>query len=332
MNIKTLDQILHSEDQILLLQGSLQREYRNSKEYPQIAGEYKKQEYIRLYYREGMEQKMTDFALVINWPNEESPYHVHDWIELSYIYSGTCNMKILDKELNLKEGQFILLDTDAPHAVGITGGNNILINMAFSQEYLYNHFFNHLTKDNLVTQFVINALNEQTSHDRYIVFSPRKKEKVKGMMQELMCEYFDASFCAHDILSSYITLVLCELVRDYPNSLANGKNNYNILIASVLRYIDNHYLDCTLESTADFFNMNPNYLTTQLKKYLNKSFKTLVLERKFEFARRKLVYTSDSIRKIASDIGYENRSYFNHKFKEFYGMLQGEYRKEKTEV
>ena len=32
MNIKTLDQILHSEDQILLLQGSLQREYRNSKE------------------------------------------------------------------------------------------------------------------------------------------------------------------------------------------------------------------------------------------------------------------------------------------------------------
>lgn len=332
MNLKRLDQILHDEEQIITLQNNLQREYKNSTSCPKIAGEYKGKEYIKLYYREKTEKMGNDFALIVNWPNQISPYHVHDWIELSYVYSGTCQMDVLDKKITMREGQFLLMDTDVAHAVGLTGGNNILINMAFSQKYLHHHFFNHLTKDNLVTKFVVNALNEQTVHDRYILFSPRKKEKIKRMMQELMCEYFDPSICAQDILNSYITLVLCELVKDYPNHAVKGNNNSNLLIASILRYIDNHYLECSLESTAKFFNVNPNYLTTQLKKYLNKSYKSLVLERKFELARRKLIYTSDSIRKISSEIGYENRSYFNQKFKEYYGMLPGEYREKKTEV
>ena len=58
--------------------------------------------------------------------------HVHKWIELSYMYSGSCTQIINEeKTVKLEKGQVILLDTDCVHSIGNTGENDILINLLF---------------------------------------------------------------------------------------------------------------------------------------------------------------------------------------------------------
>ena len=47
-------------------------------------------------------------------------------------------------------------------------------------------------------------------------------------------------------------------------------------ISPILRYIEGNYRTCSLESTAKFFNMNPNYMTTLLKNRTGHSYKDLI--------------------------------------------------------
>ena len=45
--------------------------------------------------------------------------HVHEWIELGYMYSGSCIQLINgEKQVKLEKGQVIFLDTDCMHSIG----------------------------------------------------------------------------------------------------------------------------------------------------------------------------------------------------------------------
>lgn len=67
--------------------------------------------------------------------------HVHEWIELGYMYSGSCIQLINgEKQMNWKKGQVIFLDTDCMHSIGNTGEDDIMINFLFEKEYSMNGF------------------------------------------------------------------------------------------------------------------------------------------------------------------------------------------------
>ena len=43
------------------------------------------------------------------------PLHVHDWVELSYMYSGSCVQVINDTEYEMKQGQLMLMSPGIVH-------------------------------------------------------------------------------------------------------------------------------------------------------------------------------------------------------------------------
>ena len=85
--------------------------------------------------------------------------HVHKWIELSYMYSGSCTQIINEeKTVKLEKGQVILLDTDCVHSIGNTGENDILINLLFEKEYFNERFFSHFSEENILLKYLMNTI------------------------------------------------------------------------------------------------------------------------------------------------------------------------------
>lgn len=98
-----------------------------------------------------------------------TPLHVHDFIEMNYVYSGTIDIIIDGTEISLKEGDFCILDTGVCHRILDTGENDILINFLMRKEYFSTHMLSRLASNSIITQFAVNALSKTHKHDRYLL-------------------------------------------------------------------------------------------------------------------------------------------------------------------
>ena len=257
--------------------------------------------------------------------------HVHKWIELSYMYSGSCTQIINEeKTVKLEKGQVILLDTDCVHSIGNTGENDILINLLFEKEYFNERFFSHFSEENILLKFLLNTISEKKIHDNFILFHSERSSRIQLFMQELLIEFLGPpAESSVDVIDNLVNLLFLELVKVYHSDMVTsqlnlGKGNH----MAIMKYIEANYRNCTLESVAEMFNMNPNYLSGVLKKNTGYSFKEMVQHYRFLYVTTMLTNTAEPVDQIILWAGYENRTYFYKKFREQYGCTPKQYRKD----
>ena len=118
---------------------------------------YDPQTYISTAAKKNILVEYYNFSVIKQDRFEEVPLHVHDWLELNYVYSGSCSLYVNRTDITLSQGQMVLINTDAPHAVSRCEENDILINFLISREYLNAAFFERIGKDNYLSAFFIEA-------------------------------------------------------------------------------------------------------------------------------------------------------------------------------
>ncbi len=266
-----------------------------------------------------------DLSLVKTGRFRPVPPHIHAWIELGYLYSGACSHWVKGNSYMLKKGQVYILDSDAPHSIGCLGENDILISLLINKPFFTETFFHHFTGGSVVSEFLSNALSVKASHDNYLLFHAEKDNRISMLMNELMCEHIAPSTHARAIVDNLISLIFLELINVYEEE-QNAVGKRSALIP-VLKYIESNYLTCSLTSAAEYFQLNPNYLTTLLKKETGLSFKELVQKQRFYVITDQLKNSSLSIEEIARQNGYESTTHFYRKFREYYRCSPGEYRR-----
>ncbi|MCM8901449.1 PocR ligand-binding domain-containing protein [Caldicoprobacter algeriensis] len=99
-------------------------------------------------------------------------------------------------------------------------------------------------------------------------------------------------------------------------------------LGEALKYIrENYNKDITLEDVARNVYISPYYLSHLFKEELNITFLEYLTMVRMEEAKKLLKDTSLSIVAIASQVGYEDASYFSKVFKKYVGISPGQYRK-----
>lgn len=255
------------------------------------------------------------------------PLHAHTWVELNYMYSGSCSQYINQETTLLKQNQISLIDSNTPHALGYAGEDDIMINILISKSYLDMNFFHRLSAKSFVSKFFIDAISSHAHHNNYIIFSSEKSRRIPIFIQEFLCEYYDPSINSKDILDSLMVLIISELIHVFEKEMqTTHQHSAGNSVIPILRYLENHFKTCSLEKTAQFFCMNPNYLTTLLKQQTGMSYKELILAHKIDSAAHLLKMTDWSVTEVAHEVGYENVSFFYKKFRAKYGVSPKEYR------
>lgn len=259
------------------------------------------------------------------------PLHYHDFIELNYIYSGGCRQSINGEDVVLREGQVCLLDSDVVHSIETMGEDDILINIIMKKETFTSSFLSRFGSRGIVSDFLANAIIENTNHNRYMVFECGDHEELHWFMRSLMCEAFGSRAYAQEMIYNYIMLIFTELMRVY-TVRTNNAGDYTDGRADfiqVLDYIERNYRDCTLTELSRTFNFNANYLGNMLKKRTGRTFMELVKTQRLIQAAGLLVNTDRAIEDIASSVGYSSLGFFYRIFAEQYGATPMAYRNEK---
>lgn len=258
----------------------------------------------------------------------DMPEHKHAFIEMNYMYSGSCTQCINGEVVQLTRGQLCLLDTDVPHSIERLGEDDILINILMQKETFNTALLTRLGASGIVSDFLINAISADTRHDRYIVFHSEANENLHYTLCNMMCEYLFPREYSREMISSYIPVMFTELMRAYRQeaNFQAAVRPQGADLVQILQYMEHHSADCSLSSLAARFNFNPNYLGNLLKKRTGKTFVELLQSQRMNQAAMLLTHSHKSIEEIASEVGYESLSFFYKIFAVHFGCSPGQYR------
>lgn len=99
----------------------------------------------------------------------------------------------------------------------------------------------------------------------------------------------------------------------------------------ILKYIENHYMDkITIQDIAAETGLSQSHFMKYFKNTMGTSFIEYLNEYRLTMAGRLLASSESSILDIASEVGFENLSYFNRAFKKRYAQTPSAYRKKMT--
>lgn len=94
-----------------------------------------------------------------------------------------------------------------------------------------------------------------------------------------------------------------------------------------MKYLNNHYQTVTLNSLADHFGYNSNYLGNKIKESSGHTFKELLQMRRLNIACNLIQITKMPLDEITAFVGYDNPSSLFRLFKSYLHLSPQEYRK-----
>jgi YesN/AraC family two-component response regulator len=102
----------------------------------------------------------------------------------------------------------------------------------------------------------------------------------------------------------------------------------NLKVIQIMRFIRQHCHDLTMsiQSVADYGDMNPNYLSTLFKKETGKTLNDFINEARIERAKVLLRQSPEKLYKVAELTGFSDPNYFATIFKKYAGCTPSQYR------
>lgn len=279
----------------------------------------------RALHQEGMPEGLS---IVRNSRFNPVPEHVHDYVEISYVYRGHAPQTVNGEQLTLAQNEVLLLDAACPHAVGELGEHDIMLSIVISRPMLHRSLEQSLSPSSTVSQFLINALNDETDHRGHVHFRTGNSRRVRRYMQEMLCELLEPTAASPQIVSRLFELLLVELMQSYEAALLQAGTPAlpSAQVAAAVGYIERHACDCTLEDVARRLHLSPNYASALLKRQTGHTFMQLVQESRLTRAAA-LLDTGATAEAAAREVGYANMSFFYKKFAECYGCTPAAYRR-----
>ena len=96
----------------------------------------------------------------------------------------------------------------------------------------------------------------------------------------------------------------------------------------ILKYIENNYMNkITIEDMAEEVGLSQSHFMKYFKNTMGTSFIDYLNDYRLTMASRLLISSDSSILDIASEVGFDNLSYFNRSFKKKYAQTPSAYRK-----
>lgn len=275
----------------------------------------------KLYVFDGYIPENEDFTIKRHTRFSPVPEHIHNFIEISYVYYGQFTQIIDGKEVTLKQGELCLIDTDVPHSIAPTTKNDIIINILMSKKYFRNELLTNSFSRGIITDFILNVISETADHRQYIIFRNKEFYQIHSSMREILMETFFPNIGTKEAVSHYLNILFIKLVRDFDYEINWQIGQQNTDILEILKYLDVNIENITLSALAEKFNYTPNYLSTLLKKKTGKSYSEILLEKRLNTARTFLTTTNMNIHEVALKSGFNNPTFFYKKYKEKFHQL-----------
>ncbi len=253
------------------------------------------------------------------------PKHSHNYIEMSYVYGGSMTHIIDGKEVEVNEGEIILLNRDIEHEILKTGENDIIFNFIINPEFF--NYISALADKNMIFDFILETIYSHRLSGQFLLFHCQGNQEIRSYIEKIITHVYEIEYTSPVKLKLLVGLLLMTLM-DYPDLIESHENeSYDrILCTSVLNYIHQNYKTASLQEISERLHQPDYRISKLMKENTGFTFKQHLLNVKMEVAVNLLENTGTAIYDIAEKIGYENLTHFYKLFKNKYHLTPRQYR------
>lgn len=256
---------------------------------------------------------------------EIQPSHIHDFIEIELVISGSGIHQVGDCRIPVRSGDAFLTNIQTPHCFLSDPKSPILLyNCLFSPTLLH--------ADSLeFEQFSL--LAEELLYKRLFPDQFRKvphvhvfdgQMRLRKVFDTMYQEYIDAQEGYRDILFGCLIQLLVLFLRLYQQ----GDRQSDRPFLHLLQYLeDNYEKEISLKELSRIAFLSPNHLCKVFKDKNGVTISEFIQARRLEKVCQLLSETELSLSAIAMSVGYQDEGYLRKLFKRRYGVTPSQYRK-----
>jgi len=242
-----------------------------------------------------------------------SKYHCHDFIEFSYVVSGSVNYRIDDKFHKVNEKTLLVFNPGVYHQESLSKG----------EETAEIHIgFRNIKVDGLPLNYIL-----KEHFDAPIEFKQYKDDFHKCCLE--IIEEQNACEIGKELILKSLIMKLIALFLKETNYDKNTKkiDRYDFpfydksnVVKIILEYFDNNYMNnVSLDDMSRNMYLSSVYISKVFKEKTGESPINYLINLRLEKAKDLLISTESPVKAIAQAVGYNDAYYFSKLFKKYYG-------------
>lgn len=270
--------------------------------------------------------KTKDATILLQFQNEESRMHHHDYFELNLVLQGKIQVTCSNEKMILKTGDFIIISPYTKHQLQILQ-NSIVVCITIRKSTFDEAFFNLLKNDDLISAFF--KQNLYSSDQNYLLFSIPINYQLLETIQNIFIAAYSTSSQANTICCSYISILLSYALQELtnPESFTSHKKNLTNQMATIINLIEKNANTISLDALAQKFSYDKAYFGKLIQKNSGYSFNYLRNYYRIKKSCQLLQFTDHSIAEISRMTGYSSPNHFERCFHQIMNISPTQFRK-----
>lgn len=239
------------------------------------------------------------------------PAHKHDFVELVFVFSGTCTHTVEGQSFQQGAGTFTIVNSFTRHALAAAPDCLCLTTKVRIETFRGFHVPNLPL---LAVPVSFDCGDDAFMRDMLLTIYEQQTNEA----------------CYHDEIMSLLlqsVLVYCmQNFRDTVKFLYAGTKLEGRML-EIMNYIFENYQNMTLRGLAQHFGYSEPYLCKLFREKSGLTFTQILREFKLKQAKKLLQTTDQKLNEICDSIGYSDTTQFIRDFKQQYGNTPAKYRK-----
>lgn len=269
---------------------------------------------------------MTNLVL-LHYDHKLTPNY-HDYLELTYIYTGKGTFRLRNKIYNVDVGDLTVISPGELHTFEADYNHPIRLLSVFFMPELYYRPGWDMNSFELIRPIL------QKDTDEIDCLSPEKfsDKNLSSLFWTICYDLKKETILGNLHAKNVLSRILIELLESYFSIPASKRNKYRLRekgsdrLVDVFRFLNENFAEkITLKEASDVACMSPNYFCRYFKKITGHTFTEYLLRLRIDKAKELLLTNSYSTKKVAFLVGFENISYFYRTFHRFTSLKPSEF-------
>jgi AraC family L-rhamnose operon transcriptional activator RhaR len=259
---------------------------------------------------------------------EETKFHYHDFVEITYVASGSGFHLVNDKEYAVEKGDLFIINYDMWHGFYKKDKHSSLIvyNCLLTPDFLDDNLVDVIDYSSFPRTFLLKGMQENDCSKADLHVNPDQQIQFENLISKIYMEYTLKPAGYLNMIRAYMIQFIINIVRLMSKEAIENTESTNI-IEDAIQYLHENYLgNINLDMVARKAFFSKNYFCKIFKQYTGMSVYELVHKLRIESACDMLKDSEARIIDIAMDVGYSDYKAFCLNFKKIMGMKPHEYR------
>lgn len=253
--------------------------------------------------------------------NNCSHIHTHSHIQILYLYSGSMQYYLDGIVYPLRTGDLIIISPDKEHGFHSTAEGESATCFAFGCSGF---------------QFPCREPNTLPLPEGTPILhcQPSIRTELSDIAEKMLVENCSHYFGKETMMQAYATQYLMILNREitaasYSEEYPTEQYSKAAIVKEITHYMYSHYMDkITLESLAKTMYLSPVYISKIFKDETGDSPINYLIRIRLSRATELMAkHPTESIKSVASQVGYDDVYHFSKLFKKYYGVSPLYYKK-----